>query len=127
MRKSLKMYCNRKKTEVKNISVVYFLCLLSLYFCEELHCELLVGWWVGAQQAHPWYPALRPVLHPRLSYRQRPQRQGTGFSLLSSFILCVQPPACTFYSSEPVFVNLLRSPGIDSPHSGPVQQPYLSY
>jgi hypothetical protein len=29
--------------------------------------------------------------------------------------------------TEPVFVNLLRSPGIDSQHGGPVQQPYLSY
>jgi hypothetical protein len=30
---------------------------------------------------------------------------------------------------EPVFVNLLRSPGIDSQPGGPgpVQQPYLSY
>ncbi len=29
--------------------------------------------------------------------------------------------------SEPVFVNLLRSPGIDSQPGLPVQQPYLSY
>ncbi len=29
--------------------------------------------------------------------------------------------------SEPVFVDLLRSPGIDSQHGGPVRQPYLSY
>jgi hypothetical protein len=29
--------------------------------------------------------------------------------------------------TEPVFVNLLRSPGIDSQHGGPVQQPYLLY
>ncbi len=28
---------------------------------------------------------------------------------------------------EPVFVDLLRSPGIDSQHGGPVRQPYLSY
>ncbi len=28
---------------------------------------------------------------------------------------------------EPVFANLLRSPGIDSQPSGPVWQPYLSY
>ena len=28
---------------------------------------------------------------------------------------------------EPVFVNLLRSPGIDYQHGGPVQQPYLLY
>jgi hypothetical protein len=39
----------------------------------------------------------------------------------------------TFYSSlqpsttELVFVNLLRSPGIDSQHGGPVLQPYLTY
>ncbi len=29
--------------------------------------------------------------------------------------------------SEPVFVNLLRSPGIDSLPGGPVRQPYSSY
>ncbi len=29
--------------------------------------------------------------------------------------------------SEPVFVNLLRSSGIDSQPGGPVRQPYLSY
>jgi hypothetical protein len=29
--------------------------------------------------------------------------------------------------AEPVFVNLLGSPGIDSPTDGPVRQPYLSY
>ncbi len=29
--------------------------------------------------------------------------------------------------SEPVFVNLLRSPGIDSQPGGPVRHPYLSY
>ncbi len=28
--------------------------------------------------------------------------------------------------TEPVFVNLLRSPGIDSQSDGPVPQPYLS-
>ena len=30
-------------------------------------------------------------------------------------------------ASEPVFVNLIRSPGIDSQPTGPVRQPYLSY
>ena len=30
-------------------------------------------------------------------------------------------------ASEPVFVNLLRSPGIHSQPTGPVRQPYLSY
>ncbi len=29
--------------------------------------------------------------------------------------------------SEPVFVNLLRSPGIDSQPGGPIRQPYLTY
>jgi hypothetical protein len=29
--------------------------------------------------------------------------------------------------TEPVFVNLLRSPGIDSQPDGPVRHPYLSY
>jgi hypothetical protein len=31
------------------------------------------------------------------------------------------------WCSEPEFVNLLRSPGIDSQPGGPVQQPYLTY
>jgi hypothetical protein len=31
------------------------------------------------------------------------------------------------YSTEPVFVNLLRSPRIDSQTGGPVLKPYLSY
>jgi hypothetical protein len=30
-------------------------------------------------------------------------------------------------NSEPVFVDLLRSPGIDSQHGRPGRQPYLSY
>jgi hypothetical protein len=30
-------------------------------------------------------------------------------------------------SAEPEFVNLLRSPGIDSKPGGPVRQPYLTY
>ncbi len=30
-------------------------------------------------------------------------------------------------SSEPVFVNLLRSPGINSQPGGPLRQPYLTY
>jgi hypothetical protein len=30
-------------------------------------------------------------------------------------------------STELVFVNLLRSPGIDFPPGGPVRQPYFSY
>jgi hypothetical protein len=29
--------------------------------------------------------------------------------------------------TEPVFVDLLRSPGIDSQPSGPIRQPYLLY
>jgi hypothetical protein len=29
--------------------------------------------------------------------------------------------------TEPVFVDLLRSPGIDSQPGGPVRQPFLSY
>jgi hypothetical protein len=33
----------------------------------------------------------------------------------------------TIASSEPEFVNLLRSPGIDSQPGGPVRQHYLTY
>jgi hypothetical protein len=29
--------------------------------------------------------------------------------------------------AEPVFVDLLRTPGVDSQHGGPVRQHYLSY
>ncbi len=32
-----------------------------------------------------------------------------------------------YFLSEPVFVNLLRSPGIDSLPGAPVQQPFLTY
>jgi hypothetical protein len=35
-------------------------------------------------------------------------------------LFCVNKP-------EPEFVNLLRSPGIDSQSGGPVRQPYLTY
>ncbi len=38
--------------------------------------------------------------------------------------------ACTIVRAilpEPVFVDLLRSPGIDSQHGEPVRQPYFSY
>ncbi len=31
------------------------------------------------------------------------------------------------YKAEPIFANLLRSPGIDSQPGGPVRQPHLSY
>jgi hypothetical protein len=31
------------------------------------------------------------------------------------------------FNPEPEFVNLLRSPGIDSQPGGPVRQPYLTY
>jgi hypothetical protein len=33
----------------------------------------------------------------------------------------------SFRSGEPVFVNLLRNPGIDSQPGGPVRQPLLTY
>jgi hypothetical protein len=33
----------------------------------------------------------------------------------------------THFLPEPVFVNLLRSPVIDSQPGGPVRQPYLTY
>ncbi len=39
---------------------------------------------------------------------------GLGLSAVRSF-------------TEPVFVNLLRSPGIDSKPGGPIRQPFLSY
>ncbi len=48
----------------------------------------------------------------------------------------VSPPSCckqcpvsipTLGSAEPEWVNLLRSPGIDSQHGGPVRQSYLTY
>ncbi len=63
-----------------------------------------------------------------VSYR----RHERSFLLLG-YLLCV-PNNCYFVSAwnvnrsaEPVFVNLSRSPGIDSQPDGPVRQPYLSY
>jgi hypothetical protein len=43
----------------------------------------------------------------------------TSFKVLGTF--------CFSFLSEPVFVNLLRHPGIDSQPGGPVRKPYLSY
>ncbi len=43
-------------------------------------------------------------------------------SLKTAFPL---PPSISYLPAEPVFVNLLRSPGIDSQPGGPV--PYLTY
>ncbi len=50
---------------------------------------------------------------------------------------CICIDACTVHTtpryfhnqtcSEPEFVNILRSPGIDSQPGGPVRQPYLAY
>ena len=64
------------------------------------------------------------------------------FHRLYAFFKVVPPPYTAFEEfyrssgqqhkqintiSKPVFVNLLRSPGIDSQPVGPVRQPYLSY
>jgi hypothetical protein len=48
--------------------------------------------------------------------------------LFSSFVLSSSLPSCLSIScSEPVFVNLLRNPGIVSQPGVTVRQPYLSY
>jgi hypothetical protein len=44
-----------------------------------------------------------------------------------SLPLCHSMVGCFWRHPEPVFVDLLRGPGIDSQHGGPVRQPYLSY
>ncbi len=43
--------------------------------------------------------------------------------LRTQYSIMLAPPSHT----EPVFVNLLRSPGIDSQPRGTVRQPYLTY
>jgi hypothetical protein len=45
----------------------------------------------------------------------------------SSFPLAAPVILKTGLKAEPVFVNLLRSPGINSQPGGTVRQPYLSY
>jgi hypothetical protein len=52
-------------------------------------------------------------------------RRWLSFCIQLSFSL--QFPAHAFSFPEPVFVNLLRSPGIDSQPDRPVRQPYLSH
>ncbi len=61
-------------------------------------------------ERQPYNHSLPNILHVAL-YR-------TAFTL---FFICV------IVFPEPVFVNLCRSPGIDSQPDGPVRQPYLSY
>jgi hypothetical protein len=50
-------------------------------------------------------------LRTNIQYYKKPQR---NFAFMNS-------------ASEPVFVDRLWSPGIDSQHGGPVRQPYFSY
>ncbi len=49
----------------------------------------------------------------------------TAVSLLKLNTTQIQKDCISF--PEPVFVNLLRSPGIDAQPGGPVRQPYLTY
>ncbi len=76
------------------------------------------GWLVG------WRPASSSwVSRSTASHSPSPQLPPTAsttrnrfFTFVVFLILCSanrKQPACTFYFSEPVFVNLLRSPGID--------------
>jgi hypothetical protein len=52
-------------------------------------------------------------------------RRGDKYcGTLYKYVLCAPPYQS---KSEPVFVNFLRSPGIDSQPVGSVRQPYLSY
>jgi hypothetical protein len=53
-------------------------------------------------------------------YIQKPQRNCTFMNLASGKGFS---PHC----SEPKFLKLLRSPGIDSPSGGPERQPYFMY
>ncbi len=47
------------------------------------------------------------------------------YEACSSFPTAAPVILKTGLKAEPVFVNLLRSPGINSQSDGPVQQPYL--
>jgi hypothetical protein len=57
---------------------------------------------------------LRAHSYPILSYLSPPE-------------LCQSSTDTQRSCTKPEFVNLLRSPGIDSQPSGPVRQPYLTY
>ncbi len=76
--------------------------------------------WIKYVKNPPVYcngTAIRIVLTPRIRILTQNQ--------------CVWAKEHTYilykHKAEPVFLNLLRSPGIDSQPGGPVQQPYLSY
>jgi hypothetical protein len=47
--------------------------------------------------------------------------------ILSSYVCSKKSYSAFSQKPEPVFVDLLRSPGIDSQPGGPVRQPYLTY
>jgi hypothetical protein len=50
-----------------------------------------------------------------------------GWDLAEWLVRTSDSPCCSRNCPEPVFVNILRSPGIDSQPGRPVRQPYLSY
>ncbi len=78
---------------------------------------------------------LRSLLYCTVNwvYRHVQWTGRTGGTVLYSVLVCrtVQCPVVgvprLVYRPAPVFVDLLRSPGIDFQPGGPVRQPYLSY
>jgi hypothetical protein len=97
-------------------------------------------------------PLLKVALHPRNErgggggpvcnpHHERAWMVGQVARAVASFIHTIQVSSkreldencwdserhTAHQGSEPVFVNLLRSPGIDSQPGGPVRQPYLTY
>ncbi len=85
-------------------------------FCTwSRHSSTVPGWRRGrSARAPPPSQCPRPPGLWAGSSHPAPASRASGCSLL----------AC---NTEPVFVNLLRSPGIHSQPGGPVRQPYLSY
>ncbi len=89
----------------------------SRHTCTSLHaCNLFI--------CHPLPFSMQSVYNPLC----------LQFNIYTLPAIFLPPPSCIYFSQavnpqqpEPVFVNLLRSSGIDSHPGGPVRQPYLLY
>ncbi len=71
----------------------------------------------SSKKSYPTKPAVDPP-SPASSYSRR---------LKCSIHLFVKSAHVWDFRPEPVFVNVLRSPEVDSHPAGPVRQPYLTY
>jgi hypothetical protein len=74
-----------------------------------------------------WYVRIGSVMHVRGVVTWESEYGCRKYPWNGAKYLPALPPSIpALSSSEPVFLNLLRSPGINSQPGGPVQQPYLT-